>query len=267
MYRVDVAFNCSRSSLWTGSLFGGKNSKERSSPLDQRPVHRLQSEFQHHHNKYIPRSSTHLPFRARTNKMWIVLFVVFSPNVNTVVCTEHNLTFIWKYSFFPVVIYCPTSSLLHLSTSFFRFSSRTTIFFFANLLLYPSECNTLCTVFWLKVFVLHLFSFAVMSCKVSRLLLLTKRFRAFLSLFVKLLFLSLRVKVSTVPVLRYLLRTLVIVVFGMFNFLDSSALFCTDSDGVIINSFVWTVQHLFDSWELKINSHKRNKKKKYMSLF
>ena len=30
------------SSLWTGSLFGEKNSKE-SSPLDQRPVHRLNS--------------------------------------------------------------------------------------------------------------------------------------------------------------------------------------------------------------------------------
>ena len=71
------------------------------------------------------------------------------------------------------------------------------------------ECNNLCTVLWLKVFVLHSFSFAVMSCTVSRLLLLTKRFKAFLSLFVKLLFLPLRVKVVTVPVLRYLLRTLV----------------------------------------------------------
>ena len=81
-------------------------------------------------------------------------------------------------------------------------------------------------------------SFAVMSCKVSRLLLLTKRFKAFLSLFVKLLFLPLRVKVSTVPVLWYLLRTLVIVVLGMFNILDSSALFCTNSDRVIINYFV-----------------------------
>ena len=38
--------------------------------------------------------------------------------------------------------------------------------------------------------------------------------------------------------LRYLLRTLVIVVLGMFNILDSSALFFTDSDSVIINSFV-----------------------------
>ena len=36
----------------------------------------------------------------------------------------------------------------------------------------PSEYNTLCTVFWRKVFVLHSFSFAVTSCKVSRLLLL-----------------------------------------------------------------------------------------------
>ena len=53
----------------------------------------------------------------------------------------------------------------------------------------------------------------------------------------KLLFLPLRVKVSTVPVLRYLLRTFVIVVLGMFNILDSSALFYTDSDRVIINSF------------------------------
>ena len=131
----------------------------------------------------------------------------------------------------------PLRSLHHL-TRFFRFTSRTTIFFFTNLLLYPCECNTLCTVLWLEVFVLHSFSFAVMSCKVSHLLLLTKRFKAFLSLFVKLLFLPLRVKVSTVPVLRYLLRTLVIVVLGMFNILDSSALFCTDSDRVIINSFV-----------------------------
>ena len=115
-----------------------------------------------------------------------------------------------------------------------------TIFFFANLLLYPPECNTLklSTTLWLKVFVLHSFSFAVMSCTVSHLLLLTKCFKAFLSLFVKLLFLPLRFKVSTVPVLRYLLRTLMRVVLGMFNILDSSALFCTDSDRVIINSFV-----------------------------
>ena len=41
----------------------------------------------------------------------------------------------------------------------------------------PSECNALCTVFWLKVFVLHSFSFAVTSCKVCRLLLLTKGFK------------------------------------------------------------------------------------------
>ena len=87
-------------------------------------------------------------------------------------------------------------------------------------------------------FVLHSFSFAVMSCKVSRLLLLTERFKAFLSLFVELLFLPLRVKVSTAPVLRHLLRTLLIFVLGIFNILDSSALFCTDSDRVIINSFV-----------------------------
>ena len=131
----------------------------------------------------------------------------------------------------------PLRSLHHL-TRFFRFTSRTTIFFFTNLLLYPCECNTLCTVLWLEVFVLHSFSFAVMSCKVSHLLLLTKCFKAFLSLFVKLLFLPLRFKVSTLPVLRYLLRTLMRVVLGMFNILDSSALFCTDSDRVIINSFV-----------------------------
>ena len=70
---------------------------------------------------------------------------------------------------------------LHHLTRFIRFACRTTIFVFANLLLYPSECNTLCTVFWLKVFVLHSFSFAVMSCKVRRLLLLIKRFKALLS--------------------------------------------------------------------------------------
>ena len=43
------------------------------------------------------------------------------------------------------------------------------------------------------------FSFAVMFCKVSRLLLLTYWFKAFLSLFVRLFFLPLRVKISTVP--------------------------------------------------------------------
>ena len=73
-----------------------------------------------------------------------------------------------------------------------------------------------------------------MSCKVSRLLLLTKRFKSFQSLFVKLLFLPLRVKVSTVPVLPYLLRTLVIVCGQVSTF--------------------------FDSWELKINSQKQNEK-------
>ena len=129
----------------------------------------------------------------------------------------------------------PLRSLHHL-THFFPVASRTTIFFFAYLLLYPS--NTLCTVFWLKVFVLQSFSFAVMFCKVRRLLLLTKRFKAFLFLFVKLFFLPLRVKVYTVPVLRYLPRTLDIVVLGMFNSLDSSALFCTDCDRVTINSLV-----------------------------
>ena len=80
-------------------------------------------------------------------------------------------------------------------------------------------------VFWLKVFVLHSFSFAVTCCTVSHLLLLTKRFKAFLSLFVKLLFQPLRVKVYA-RVLWYFLRTLVIVVLGMFNIFDSSALFC-----------------------------------------
>ena len=101
---------------------------------------------------------------------------------------------------------------------------------------------------FLKAFVLHSFSFAVMSCKVSHLLLFTKRFKAFLSLFVKLLFLPLRVKVSTVPVLRYLLRALVIVVLGMFNILDSSALFCTDSDRVIID-LVTVFDAILTSWQ------------------
>ena len=99
----------------------------------------LQSEFQHHHHKYIPEHQTYLPFRARTNKIRVALFVVFSPNVNTVVCTEHNLTFIWKYYFFPVVVYCSKSTLFTpLDSLFLMFASRTTIFFFANLLLYPS---------------------------------------------------------------------------------------------------------------------------------
>ena len=86
-----------------------------------------------------PDHQTYLPFRARTNKMRVVLFVVFSPNVNTVVCTEHNLTFIWWYYFFPVVAYCPTSSLFTpLLTRFLRFPFRTTFSFIANLLLCPS---------------------------------------------------------------------------------------------------------------------------------
>ena len=133
--------------------------------------------------------------------MWVVLFVVFSPNVNTIVCTEHDLTFIWKHYFFPVAVYCPTSSLFTPLDSLFWFASRTTISFLANLLLYPSECNTLCTVFWLKVFVLHSFSFAVMFFTGSRLLLLKHFCLCFWSSSV---FLPLRVKVSTVPVLRYL---------------------------------------------------------------
>ena len=200
--------------------------------------------------------------------MRVVLFVVFSPNVNTVVCTKHNLTFIWKYYFFPVVVYCPTSSLLTPLTCFFWFASRTTIFFFANPLLYPSECNTLCTVFWLKVFVLHSFSFAVMSCKVSRLLLLTERFKAFLSLFVELLFLPLRIKVSTVQVLRYLLRTLVIVVLGLFNILDSSALFCTDSDRVTIIYWFVAVDSSAPFWLMRAeNKFSWAKQKKNMTLF
>ena len=65
-----------------------------------------------------------------------------------------------------------------------------------------------------------------------------RRFKAFLSPFVKLFLLPLRVKFSTEPVLRYLLRTFVIVVLGIFNNVDSSALFITDTDRVIINSFV-----------------------------
>ena len=65
---VDVAFNCSQSS----------NTIVKNTSPD--------------HQSY-------LPFRARTNKVWVVLFVVFSPNVNIymhvmVVCSEHNLTFI-----------------------------------------------------------------------------------------------------------------------------------------------------------------------------
>ena len=101
-----------------------------------------------------------------------------------------------------------------------------------------------------------------MFCKVSRLLLLTKRFKAFLSLFVKLFFLPLRVKVSTVPVLRYLLTTLVIALLVMFNSLDSSALFCPDSDRVKLNSLVSVDSSApFDPWELKINSQKQNKTK------
>ena len=75
-----------------------------------------------------------------------------------------------------VVVYCSTSSLFTPLESLFSIRFPNHHIFFANLLLYPSECNNLCTVFWLKVFVLHLFSFAVMSCKVSSLLLLTKLF-------------------------------------------------------------------------------------------
>ena len=137
-----------------------------------------------------------------------------------------------------------------------------------NLLLYPSECNTLSTVFWLKVFVLHSFSFAVMSCKVSRLLLLTERFKAFLSLFVELLFLPLRIKVSTVQVLRYLLRTLVIVVLGLFNILDSSALFCTDSDRVTIIYWFVAVDSSAPFWLMRAeNKFSWAKQKKNMTLF
>jgi len=87
---------------------------------------------------------------------------------------------------------------------------------------------------------------------------------------VKLFFLPLRVKVSTVPVLPYLLRTLVIVVLRMSNSLDSSALFCTDCDRVTILKFVglcaWTVQQLFDSWELNINSQKIGEVTKHKQL-
>ena len=174
--------------------------------------------------------------------MRVVLFVVFSPKVNTVVCTEHNLTFIWKSYFFSnsclVLFY-----LLALCTTWLAFfdslSEPPFYFSLTGFLLYPSECNTLCTVFWLKVFFFfHSFSFAVMVCKVRLLLLLTKHFKAFLSPFVKLFFPQLRIKVSTVPVLRYSLRTLVIVVLGMFNSLDSSPLPSTDCDRVTINYLV-----------------------------
>ena len=66
-----------------------------------------------------PDHQTYLPFRARTNKMRVVLFVVFSPNVNTVVCTEHNLTFISKYYFFSSS--CLLSDLFALYTTWLAF--------------------------------------------------------------------------------------------------------------------------------------------------
>ena len=87
----------------------------------------------------VPVSSTQIYLQIIKLVVWVVIFVLFSPNVNVVVCTEHNLTFVGKCYFFPVVVYCSTS--LHLTHSF-GFTSRTTIFFFANLL-YSSECNTL----------------------------------------------------------------------------------------------------------------------------
>ena len=87
----------------------------------------------------VPVSSTQIYLQIIKLVVWVVLFVLFSPNVNVVVCTEHNLTFVGKCYFFPVAVYCSTS--LHLTHSF-GFTSQTTIFFFANLL-YSSECNTL----------------------------------------------------------------------------------------------------------------------------
>ena len=153
--------------------------------------------------------------------MRVARFVVFSPNVNTIVCTELNLTFIWKYYFFPVVVYCgSTSSLFRPLDSLFsiRFPNHHFLFRWPSFISFTMQHP------------LHGFL-------AESLLLLTKRL-AFLSLFVKLFFLPLRVEVSTVPVLWYLLRTLVIVVLGMFNSLDRSALFCTDYDRVTINSLV-----------------------------
>ena len=135
--------------------------------------------------------------------MWVVLFVVFLPNVKTVVCTEHNLTFIWKrYSVF-LSSYL-LSDLFALYTTWLAFFDSLpeppfsfSLTFFYKIIL-PNATPFARFAGWIKVFVLHSFSFAVTSCTVSHLLLLTKRLKAFLSLFVKLLFLPLRVKVSTV---------------------------------------------------------------------
>ena len=145
--------------------------------------------------------------------MWVVLFVVFSPNVNTVVCTGrarcdfHLKILLFSNICLPSDFFAAYTTSLAFFDSFLEPPFSFSLIFFYIL----PNATPFATVFWLKVFVLHSFSFAVMSCKVSRLLLLTKRFKAFLSLFVKLLFLPLRVKVSTVPVLLYLLRTLAIV--------------------------------------------------------
>ena len=177
-------------------------------------------------------------FRSEREQIrWgVVLFVVFSPNVNTVVCTKNNLTFIWKYYFFPVVVYCSTSSLFTPLDSLFssRFPNHHFLFRLPSFISFQHP---------LHGFLAEGLCFALVQLCSNVLLLLTKRFKTFLSLFVKLFFLPLRVKVYTVPVLRYLPRTLEIVVLGMFNSLDSSALFCTDCDRVTINSLVSV-----DSW-------------------
>ena len=80
------------------------------------------------------------------------------------------------------------------------------------------------------------------------------------------------------PILRYLFRTLVIVVLGMFNSLDSSALFCTYCDRVTISMSTGKTKELkffglcgqFSTFstheELKINSQKQSKTKN-MTIF
>ena len=165
--RVDVAFNCSQSS---NTIITNTSSDHQ----------------------------TYLPFGAGTNKMWVVLFVVFPPNVNTVVCTEHNLTFIWKYYFFSVVVYWSTSSLFKPLDSLFsiRFPKHHFLFRWPSFLTFRMQ-HHLHGFLAESICFAQSFSSAVMSCKVTRLLLLTKHFKAFLFLFVKLLFLPLRVKVST----------------------------------------------------------------------
>ena len=106
---------------------------------------------------------------------------------NTVVCTQCNLTFIGKYHFSAVLVDGLTFLLfapLNLS-GFFLFISLTTTFFFR----------------WASVWGLHSFNFAVISCKLSPLIVLTRRFKVFL-VSVNFFFLPLRFKFSTEPALR-----------------------------------------------------------------